>query len=245
MFILLKKIHTYLYRGAVATVFVILWPFLYAFSHKMAHFYYMNKVRRVFAFFSSGLLGMFYQVRYEEEIDWSKPYIICANHTSNLDISAVILAVKGNFRFMGKDELLDNFVTGFFFRTIDIPVNRNSKMSSFRAFKKAEESLQHGISVVIFPEGRIPDDYPPVLDTFKNGSFRLAIGQKVPIIPITITNGWQMMWDDGGMYGSRPGICDIYVHPPVETASLDIDDAEQLKYEVRRIIAQKLTFYAA
>lgn len=245
MLILFKKIHNYLYRAAVAVVFIILWPFFYAFSHRVEHFYHMNKVRRVFAFFSSGLVGMFYHIRYEQEIDWSKPYIICANHSSNLDISAVILAVKGNFRFMGKDDLLDNFVTGFFFRSIDIPVNRNSKISAFRAFKKAEESLRQGMSVVIFPEGGIPNDYPPVLDTFKNGAFRLAIGQKIPIIPITVTNSWQIMWDDGAMFGSRPGICDIFVHSPVETASLNMDCAEQLKSQIRRIITQKLTFYAA
>ena len=28
---------------------------------------------------------------------------------------------------MGKEELLDGFVTGLYFRTIDIPVNRESK----------------------------------------------------------------------------------------------------------------------
>jgi hypothetical protein len=41
---------------------------------------------------------------------------------------------------MGKQELEDGLVTGLFFRTVDIAVNRESKMSSFRAFKKAMPS---------------------------------------------------------------------------------------------------------
>ncbi|MBE7178315.1 MAG: 1-acyl-sn-glycerol-3-phosphate acyltransferase [Mucilaginibacter polytrichastri] len=241
---LLRKVHTVLYRGSVGLIFILLWPFLYAFSRHPGQYAAMNKVRRVYAFLSSGLLGLFYNIKLETAIDWNRPYVICANHSSNLDISAIILAARGSFRFMGKDELLNNFVTGFFFRTIDIPVNRESKISSFRAFKKAEESLRAGMSVVIFPEGRISDDYPPVLNDFKNGAFRLAIDNHVAILPVTLTNVWELMWDDGGLHGSKPGICDIFVHKPIETSELNAEDADRLKDEVRQIIASKLLIYA-
>jgi 1-acyl-sn-glycerol-3-phosphate acyltransferase len=36
---------------------------------------------------------------------------------------------------MGKDELKE-VCNRYFFKTVDIPVNRESKMSSFRAFKQ-------------------------------------------------------------------------------------------------------------
>ena len=140
---------------------------------------------------------------------------------------------------MGKEELLDNLVLGYFFRTIDITVNRESKMSSFRAFKQAADKLIQGISVVIFPEGKIPDDYPPRLHEFKNGPFRLAIELKIPIIPVTSLNTWQILWDSGMEYGSKPGICNIFVHKPVETAHLTLDDADALRDEVYGIIKQK------
>jgi len=141
---------------------------------------------------------------------------------------------------MGKDELLDGFVTGLYFRTVDIPVNRESKMSSFRAFKKAGDRLQGGQTLVIFAEGRIPPNYPPKLDEFKNGPFRLAIELKIPIIPITSPDTWQVLWDDGIKYGSRPGICHIFVHKPIETANLTIDDADALRDMVHGIIEKKL-----
>jgi 1-acyl-sn-glycerol-3-phosphate acyltransferase len=119
----------------------------------------------VWAFISSALVGIFYKFHYEEPIDWSKAYIICPNHASNLDISAMCVLVNNNNSFMGKQELADGLVTGLFFRSVDIPVNRESKMSSFRAFKKASEKLQEGISLVIFPEGMISDNYPTQLYT--------------------------------------------------------------------------------
>lgn len=200
----------------------------------------MNRCRYFFSYFSSSFSGIFYQFNYEVPIDWSKPYIVCPNHTSNLDITALILLVKRNYIFLGKDELLDNFITRIFFETIDIPINRNNRMSSYRAFKRTEACLQQGISLIIFPEGLISSHYPPLLQDFKNGPFRLAIENKIPILPVTIHNNWKIMWDDGSKYGSRPGICDICVHKPIDTNFLTMDDADDLKDQVFNTIANRL-----
>jgi len=194
----------------------------------------------MWAFTSSLLSGFAYDIKYETQIDWNKTYIICPNHTSNLDITSANLLIKKNdYCFMGKEELLDGFVTKLFFKTIDIPVNRESKMSSFRAFKKASERLQDGMSLIIFPEGKIADDYPPRLHEFKNGPFRLAIEFKIPIIPVTSLNTWQLLWDTGLKYGSKPGVSHIFVHKPIETANLTLDDADKLREEVYSLIQQK------
>jgi 1-acyl-sn-glycerol-3-phosphate acyltransferase len=141
---------------------------------------------------------------------------------------------------MGKQELEDGLVTGVFFRSVDIPVNRESKMSSFRAFKKASERLQEGVSLVIFPEGMIADDYPPKLNEFKNGPFRLAIEHKIPIIPVTSVNTWQVLWDTGTKYGSRPGICHFYVHKPIRYQQPYHCRCRCLRDDVYAIIQQKL-----
>ena len=140
---------------------------------------------------------------------------------------------------MGKEELTEGIVTSLFFRTVDIPVNRDSKMSSFRAFKKAIERLENGGTMIVFPEGKIADDYPPILHSFKNGPFRLAIEAGVPIIPVTSLNTWKKLWDTGTKHGSRPGICNVFVHKPIETDHLTIDDADNLRDEVHRIMQQK------
>jgi 1-acyl-sn-glycerol-3-phosphate acyltransferase len=187
----------------------------------------MNRIRRLWAYISSGLVGFFYHFGYEEPIDWSKTYIICPNHTSNLDIAAMCIMVKSDYSFIGKEALKDGLVTGLFFQTVDIPVNRESKMSSYRAFKMAGERLQNGTSVIIFPEGKIGGEYPPMLHEFKNGPFKLAIDLKIPIIPVSSSNTWKMLWDDGTKYGTRPGICNL-------------NDADALRDEVYDIISKKI-----
>jgi 1-acyl-sn-glycerol-3-phosphate acyltransferase len=200
----------------------------------------MNSVRRLWGFLSSSITGIFYKFHFEQPIDWNKTYIVCPNHTSNLDITSMSLLVKNNYCFMGKEELLKGFVTRLFFQTVDIPVNRESKMSSFRAFKQAAERLADGTTIIIFPEGKIPDDYPPQLHEFKNGPFRLAIELKIPIIPVTSPDTWQVLWDTGIEKGSKPGICNIFVHQPIETSHLTIDDADALRDKVYHIIKQKI-----
>lgn len=240
MKLILKRIHTYFYRYSVAFFFILFWPVLYLLSKRPKQYKYINRLRRVIALISSGISGIFYRARYEAPIDWSRTYVICPNHTSNLDVSAISTNLHNNHCFIGKEELMDNYVLRFFFNTIDITVNRESKMSSFRAFKIAGERLKQGISVVIFPEATIPDAYPPHLHAFKNGPFRLAIEMKVPIIPVTSLDTWKVLWDTGKEFGSRPGICDIFVHKPIETAHLTLDDADALRDEVYAIIKQKL-----
>lgn len=141
---------------------------------------------------------------------------------------------------MGKEELMKNPVLGIFFRTIDIAVSRESKISSFRAFKKAGENLEKGMSLIIFPEGKIDDAYPPVLQEFKNGPFRLAIEKNIPIVPVSIINAWQIMWDDGMKFGTKPGIGKIYVHEPISTVILANESTDVLKEGVFNIINSKL-----
>ncbi|WP_262246086.1 lysophospholipid acyltransferase family protein [Parapedobacter soli] len=194
------------------------------------------RCRRIIGRLSSVCVGIRYRFSYEKPIDWSTPCIICANHTSNLDITAMVLLCPTDFSFIGKIELLNNPVTGMFFRTIDIPLNRKSNISAFRAFKRAGGELQKGRSVVIFPEGHIGEEFPPHLYDFKNGPFKLAIERKVPIVPVVIHNAWKIFWDDAKRFGSRPGTVLVDVFAPIDTTGHRPEDADQLRDEVHALI---------
>jgi len=236
----LRKAHHYYYQFVIGLVFLLIFPFVYIYSRKPVNLKGLNRMRRILSQFTSSLSGIFFRFHYERPVDWSKTYIICANHTSNLDISTVILLAKRNFVFLGKDELLDNLVTKIYFKTIDIPINRKSKISSYRGFKRAEQYLKDGIHVVIFPEGLIGNDYPPLLHPFKLGPFRLAIEHNIPVLPVTIRDNWKLLWDDGSRFGSKPGISRIHVHEPIETGAMNITEAEELRDHVYNLIHAQL-----
>jgi 1-acyl-sn-glycerol-3-phosphate acyltransferase len=237
---LLKRIHFVYSLCCILFFFILFWPIYYFATKNPKYYLFLNKVRTVHSFLASAFAGVFFNFKFESKLDANQTYIYCANHTSNLDIIIFCLLAKGRYHFMGKEELMKNPVLGIFFRTIDIAVSRESKISAFRAFKKAGENLEKGMSLIIFPEGKIDESYPPILQEFKNGPFRLAIEKNIPIVPVSIVNVWQLMWDDGLKHGTRPGIGDIYVHQPIATLNLGEDGADALKDDVFRKINSKL-----
>ena len=229
---LLRKIHLGIYVFWVVIFFVLFYPGLWlASKNPDKYFSLLVKLRKIVAQLSTWCSGFYFKFSGAEHIDWNKSYIICANHTSLLDISALAILWKRDVSFMGKVELLKNPITSIFFKTIDIPVDRVSKLSSYRAFKMAQKRIEEGRSVIIFPEGGIEGGYPPQLQPFKNGPFRLAIENNVPILPVVIHDLWHLLWDEG-RGGSRPGFCSIEVLSPIETKSLGINDTDALREHV-------------
>jgi len=237
---ILRQLHRVWFLFWIMFFFALFYPFYYLTSRNEKYYGILNFFRKANSFLCSFFAGVFFSYHYEQKLDRNQTYIYCANHSSNLDIMIFCIMGHGKYHFMGKDELLNNPVLGIFFKTIDIAVNRDSKISAFRAFKKAGENLEKGMSLIIFPEGKIDDHYPPKLGEFKNGPFRLAIDKKIPLVPVSLANVWQINWDDGAKYGSKPGICDIYVHKPINTATMTADDSDALKEQVYQLIDSKL-----
>ena len=107
--------------------FTVLYPFIrYALSNPK-RYPLGHKIRRIWGkvLLVTGFVKVIQII--EEPFDTSKPYIICPNHTSQLDI--VTLTVKLNqldFSFMAKKELEEIPVFGIWFRTIDIAVDRKN-----------------------------------------------------------------------------------------------------------------------
>ncbi|WP_268228518.1 lysophospholipid acyltransferase family protein [Sphingobacterium sp. UT-1RO-CII-1] len=217
-----KLVHRYFYLSTVIILFIVFLPLLYYYTldHKK-NYSKIHKIRRLISAKSLQIAGIRLEVNYQQPVDWSTNYIICPNHTSILDIAIISSLCKAPCSFMGKVELLKNPFTRIFFKTIDIPVDRSSKGSSFQAFKKASSLLKEKKTMIIFPEGKIDDTYPPLLHPFKKGAFKLAEINNVKILPVVIQNAWKLMWDDGAKYGSKPGIIKINVLSPIEINSTD------------------------
>ena len=225
-----RRVHTYLYLASVLFYFIIFYPALFLFARNPTRYYrQIATCRKWICILSCYTVGIRFSVFFEEDIDWTKNYIICPNHTSILDITAIIYLCPPNFSFMGKIELLDNPVTRIFFNTIDIAVDRHSKIASFRAYKRAEDLVKHSKTVVIFPEGKIDDEYPPRLHQFKAGSFKLAIDNQVGIIPVIIQDAWKTLWDDGKRFGSKPGVIHIKVLKPIFPHQLNQVEQQHLQ----------------
>lgn len=143
------------------------------------------------------------------------PYIIIANHASYLDIFLMhSILPKNRFLFLGKSEILKYPLIKTYFKRMNIPVHRSSAVKSARSLVVAAQEMKKGWSLVIFPEGGIPDGDNPRMVPFKEGAFQLAKSLKAPIVPLTFTNNYRLFSDPSQMLGpARPGISDVYIHP--------------------------------
>lgn len=141
---------------------------------------------------------------------------------------------------MGKAELLTIPLFKIFFQRMNIPVDRTSITASHKAFNRAKQDIDRGISIAIYPEATIPECSPDV-GPFKNGAFKLAIDKQIPIVPITYLDNWKIFPDRKGFrYLCRPGLSRIILHAPIETAGMGDEDVSSLRERVRNIIKQTM-----
>jgi 1-acyl-sn-glycerol-3-phosphate acyltransferase len=159
------------------------------------------------------------------------PFVLIANHTSFLDILFMyLLFPKHPFLFLGKAELMKIPLVKTFFKRLHIPVYRKGGPNANKALEAADKAIKEGWSVIIFPEGGIKEKLVPVLQPFKDGAFRLAKNNSVPIVPITFLNNHQLFEDPAAKHSvAGPGVADVVVHAIIEKETVMGNDINKLK----------------
>ena len=183
-------------------------------------------------------MGFKWKIHKEQCPEPDKSYMFIANHTSMADIMLMLLTVKNPFVFVGKAELAKIPIFGFFYKRTCILVDRSSEKSRKAVFLRAQKRLKQGLSICIFPEGGVPDDVDLVLDTFKDGAFRLAINHQIPVVPITFLDNKNRF--SYVFFSGSPGRMRGKMHRFLNTQYLTSKDATALKEEARQIILQEL-----
>lgn len=220
---------------------IIMLPFLVVSILKEKWYPYFFVMARIWAkaiLFGS---GFYYRVEREQKLDPEKSYMFVANHTSMADIMLMLAVVKNPFVFVGKKELSKIPLFGFFYKRTCILVDRNSARSRMEVFNRAEKRLHQGLSICIFPEGGVPADESILLDTFKDGAFRLAIEHNIPIVPLTFADNKKRF--SYTFFSGSPGLMRAKVHAFISTEGKTIEnkkDIKEVKDEVRTIIYNQL-----
>lgn len=184
----------------------------------------------------------FLRVKTEQEpnkLSENEPVIYVSNHGSYLDIPLLTYILPGFPAFLGKASLARIPMFGYMFRHLHITVERGSNHGRAKAFQLCSRNLAKGRSIIIFPEGSISHKIQPGLGEFKDGAFRLAIQNEVPIIPITICYNWYILPDDGHWLPNFYR-CEAVIHKPIHTRGLTEADCQKLSYRVYDVINETL-----
>jgi len=186
-------------------------------------------------------MGFHYKIDRAQVLESDKSYMIVANHTSMADIMLMLAVVQNPFVFVGKQELGKIPLFGFFYKRTCILVDRGCSKSRMEVFNQAQKRINRGLSVCIFPEGGVPDDESIVLDTFKDGAFRLALDHQIPIVPITFGDNKKRF--SYTFFSGSPGVMRVKIHQQVETSTKTGSDRKAIREEVREVVYSQLLDY--
>jgi len=191
--------------------------------------------------FWSWLMLKTYRVRSQAVFDRgftsARPYVYVANHQSQFDVPALVVAMPAEFRMVAKRELLyipifgwALWLAGFIF------IDRADREKAIRSLERAPRTLRRGISIVVFAEGtRSPDGR---LLPFKKGGFVMALKAGVPIVPVSIRGGRDVL--PKGSLRVKPGTIEVVFGAPIQTSTYTLDTKEALIAAVRDRIAAGL-----
>ncbi|HAT63255.1 MAG TPA: 1-acyl-sn-glycerol-3-phosphate acyltransferase [Flavobacteriaceae bacterium] len=216
---------------------LVLFPILLLSISKESWYRYFFRLARFWSkiiLFGMGFIPIIKRdVNYEE----GKSYMFVANHTSMTDIMLMLYASKNPFVFVGKMELAKIPLFGYFYKRTCILVDRDNPKSRREVFKSAQEKLNQGLSVCIFPEGGVPEE-SILLDEFKDGAFRLAIEHKIPIAPMTFHDNKKRF--SYTFFSGSPGKMRVKIHKIIPTGILEMEDKRMLRMQTREIVLNEL-----
>ncbi len=182
-------------------------------------------------------MGCIPKITWEENLERGKSYVLVANHTSMIDIMLMLWVSKNPFVFIGKKELMNIPVFGFFYKRVCILVDRGDSKSRMAVYRKAQRRLKQGLSICIFPEGGVPSE-EVVLDTFKDGAFKMAIAHKIPIVPMIFYDNKKRF--SYTIYSGGPGILRVKVFSFIRTDNVMENQKGDLRDKVRALILKGL-----
>lgn len=216
---------------------VIFYPFLYYFLSKKERFPSAFEIMKVYGKMWLFCTGIYMKVKGRNNIIQDQPFLICANHSSFLDIPCLYSLFTQYFVFTGKKEIEKWPLFRIFYTSgMNIFVDRHNTMGVLKALKSMMRVLDEGYPLVVLPEGTISKSAPELTD-FKPGAVSLAIQKQVPILPITFTTNWKRLQRKGLWTGkASPGIAEVIIHPMITTIGLTKNDTDILQSKLRSII---------
>lgn len=164
--------------------------------------------------------------------DPRRPYVVVSNHESYGDIF-LISHLPWEMKWLSKDQIFRLPFMGWMMRMAgDVRVVRTNRNSRAQAIEGMRDRLRKRVSVMIFPEGtRSPTEE---LLPFRDGAFRLAIEEGVPVLPLALAGTRNAMPKHSLVFNRARAV--VRVLDPVDTAGLDLSEASELRRRVQATI---------
>ncbi|WP_082891106.1 lysophospholipid acyltransferase family protein [Chryseobacterium glaciei] len=213
---------------------------VYILSFNKRHYKYAYKFIRLWSYAMFYGMGLRYEVfnLSEQKPDKNKPHVFISNHTSIMDIMLMcILCSKHPVCFVGKKELVKIPIFGTIYKRICVMVDRSSPRSRADVYRRCAEKMEEGNSIVIFPEGGVPDDTSVILDEFKDGAFTLSSKHESPIAIYTFIGLKEIFPFDNSK--GHPGKVKVYFNGILDSSTSPKDLKTEAFDEIKKTLLER------
>jgi len=172
-----------------------------------------------------------------EKLSPDGSYVFVANHSSYMDIPAILSRFPQQFRFLAKKGLYRIPFLGWHLKWAGhLPVDRSNARNRLRSMNEGARAIaQRHVSMLLFPEGGRSRQG---LGEFKEGAAYMAIKAGVPVVPVAII-GMRELLPMGSIH-VRSGRVTVRVGRPIPTAGLKMADrialTERLYHEIHTLL---------
>lgn len=171
-----------------------------------------------------------------EHLNTCENVLFVSNHQSYFDILLLLGFIPKEKAFIAKIETKKVPILRTWMGLIDcIFMDRKDVRQSLQAILKGIEYLQKGHSLVIFPEGTRSKSSK--MNSFKNGSMKLATKSNVWIIPITLDGSYKFFEEKNRI---QPASVKVIIHPPIDPSRLLEEQRKHLAKDLQMQIEEKI-----
>lgn len=170
----------------------------------------------------------------KENIPTDQAVLYVANHSSFCDIPVLFTNTVHGCGFVAKDDLkkvpLLSQYMGFLNSEF---LDRDDVRQGMEVIKSAAKTVKEGHSMAIFPEGTRSQNEEP--GEFKEGSLRIAVNAKAPIVPVAIKGTADMM-ENHHKFVLRPATVHITFGEPIDISALPRAERKHVGASIRQWI---------
>jgi len=154
-----------------------------------------------------------------------RAYVVVANHMSNAD-PWLLSWLPWDMQWIGKEELFRMPLFGWLMTLGgDIPVRRGEGESVRAMLAQCRRSLQHGMSLMIFPEGHRAKEGGT--KPFKDAAFQLAVEAGAPVLPVAVA-GTRACMPKGALWFARAHAI-ARILEPIETKGMKPEQVAEIR----------------
>lgn len=220
-----------------STMFIFLWFYLICFI--LPDPYKTRWHRRVSQVWMSMFLilsGCTFKVTGKEVFEGMENAIVVCNHNSLIDIPVSFPFLPRANKTIAKKTFAYVPLFGWIYSFGSVLVDRKNNKSRQESFEKMKHVLNHGLDMLIYPEGTRNRTTAP-LKSFYDGAFKLSIETQKPIIPVVILNTKRILPAKPAMY-FKPGKIKMDILPAIYPQG---HTNETLKNKVYNVMADYYT----